>query len=151
MPSSEARVLIIENDDALRVMFFTVLRHQPLGVDTASSGEEAMEKVRTCDYALILLDVHLPDDEGQQFLTRFREFRPQTTTFIIAVKDPRVEMLIDPNLVNAVVNKPVEIDTLVDVVRECALVILPPEDPLSCPPSESEIRTRMDRESFQAN
>ena len=29
MPANEARVLVIEANDALRVMLFTVLRHQP--------------------------------------------------------------------------------------------------------------------------
>ncbi len=152
MPATEARVLIVEDNDVLRVMLFTVLRHQPLGVDTASTAEEAMEKVRTCDYALILLDMNLPDEEGEEFLRRFRDFRPQATSFILAVRDPRVDLTIEPGLVNAVVNKPLEIDTLADVVRECALVVTPPDDPLPCPPAESEIRGRIQRDdSFLPN
>src|SRR5947208_3128423 len=100
----ESRVLIIEDNDALRVILFTVLRHQPLGVDTAATAEEAMEKVRACDYALILLDMDLPDDEGQEFLRRFREFRPEATSFILAVRDPRSDLSLEPGLVNAIVN-----------------------------------------------
>ena len=145
MPATEARVLVIEDNDALRVMLFTVLRHQPLGVDTASNVEEAMEKVRSCDYALILLDMNLPEDESDEFLGRFRDFRPESTSFILAVCDPRITPAIEPGLVSAVVNKPLEIDTLADIVRECALVVPQPEDPLPCRPSESEVRTRLDR------
>src|SRR6266852_2709887 len=122
---SETRVLIIEDNDALRVVLFTVLRHQPLGVDTASSSEEAMEKVRTCDYALILLDMDLPNDDSEEFLRRFHDFRPGATSFILAVRSPRVDLPLESGLVSAVVNKPLEIDTLVDVVRECALVVPP--------------------------
>ncbi len=151
MPENEARVLIIEDNDALRAILFTVLRHQPLGVDTASSAEEATEKVRNCDYALIILDLNLSDGEAVEFLHRFRHFRPQSTSFILAVRDPRFNPVIDPNLVNAVVNKPLEIDTVVDVVRECALVVPPPEDPLPCPPAESELRAKLDREEFPVN
>jgi two-component system OmpR family response regulator len=145
MAATEPRVLIIENDDTLRVLLFTVLRHQPLAVDTAITADEALEKVRTCDYALILLDMHLPDDESKEFLRRFLEFRPQTTSFVLAVRDPRVDLIIEPDQVNAVVNKPLEIDTLADVVRECSLVVPQPEDPLPCPPAESEIRAQVDR------
>ena len=145
MTTSEARVLIIESDDALRVMFFTILRHQPLSVDTAASAAEAIEKVTTCDYALILLDMNLPDDEGPLFLRQFRAERPEATTFIIAVRDPARNVSIDPQVVNAILNKPIEIDTLADVVRECAIVVPPPEDPLPCPPAESEIRAQIDR------
>src|SRR5207245_9738108 len=88
MSPDAAKVLIIEDDDALRVMLFTILRHQPLGVDTAANADDAMAKVRECDYALILIDLNLPDDQSGQFLRRFRQERPQAPTFIIAVRDP---------------------------------------------------------------
>jgi len=145
MPTGEARVLIIEDNDALRVMLFTVLRHQPLGVDTAATADQALEKVLQCDYALILMDANLPNNESVQFVRVFREQRPEATTFIIAVRDPNVDITIDPNVVSAILNKPLEIDTLAEVVRECALVVPPPPDPLQCPPSESDVRSQMDR------
>ena len=152
MPANEARVLVIEPNDALRVLLFTVLRHQPLSVDTVANADDAMEKVTTCDYALILLDMNLPDGESEAFLRQYRQFRPESTSFILAVRDPRVDLTVDPQMVNAIVNKPLEIDTLADVVRECALVVPPPEEPLPCGPSESDIKLRFDRgESFLPN
>jgi CheY-like chemotaxis protein len=150
--NNDARVLIVENDDALRVMLFTVLRHQPLTVDTAMNGESAFAKVMSCDYALLLIDMNLPDDEATLFLRRFRDERPEATTFVIAVRDPRSEEPIDPGFADAVLNKPLEIDTLAELVRECACVVPPPDDPLPCPPSESEVRTKFDRSgSFYSN
>jgi two-component system response regulator PilR (NtrC family) len=144
MSATEARVLIIENNDALRAVLFTVLRHQPLGVDTAIGVEDALEKTRQCDYALILIDMNLPDDESKKFLIQFREERPEGTSFILAVRDPNLEVAIDSTHVNAIVNKPLEIDTLAHAVRECALVVPPPEEPLNCPPAESDFRSRFD-------
>jgi two-component system response regulator PilR (NtrC family) len=144
MSATEARVLIIEDNDALRAMLFTILRHQPLGVDTSVGAEDALEKTRQCDYALILIDMSLANGEGMTFLTRFREERPEATTFVLAVRDPNSEASIDAALVSAMVNKPLEIDTLADVVRECALVVPPPDDPLPCPPAESEFRSHFD-------
>jgi len=46
--------------------------------------------------------------------------------------------------VGATVNKPLEIDTLADVIRECAIVVPPPDEPLPCPPAESDFRARFD-------
>jgi DNA-binding response OmpR family regulator len=143
MPT-EARVLIIEDNDVLRAMLFTILRHQPLGVDTAVSAEDALEKTRLCDYALILIDMSLPDDEALSFLMRFRDERPEATTFILAVLDPTDDVSIDPKYVGATVNKPLEIDTLAHVIRECAIVVPPPDDPLPCPPAEGDFRGRFD-------
>jgi DNA-binding response OmpR family regulator len=149
MSSSEPRVLIIENNDALRAMLFTILRHQPVEVDTAVSAKDALKKVLTCDYALIVLDMDMSD--AGEFLIRFREERPEATSFVLAVRDARNEEFLDPEIVSAVLNKPLEIDTVAELVRECALVVPPPEDPLPCPPAETDIRTRMERGPYIAN
>ncbi|MBV9492739.1 MAG: response regulator transcription factor [Acidobacteria bacterium] len=147
--NDQPRVLILEDHDALRVLLFTVLRHQPLAVDTAASADEALEKTATCNYALILIDMNLPDNASPTFLRDFAERHPDATTFIIAVRDPKQDVVIDPNLADAVLNKPLEIDTLADVVRECALVVepAPAEEAMNCPPAESDVRARMDSNS----
>lgn len=149
---SDPRVLIIEDHDALRAMMFTVLRNQPLAVDTAASTDEALEKIATCDYALIVIDMAMAGNQAGAFLASFREAKPEATTFIIAVRDNN-ETFIDPLVVSAILNKPLEIDTLADVVRECAIAIPPPEEPSSthCPPAESAVRDAMDRGSSLAN
>ena len=146
---SEPRVLIVESNDALRAMIFTILRHQPIGVDTAASAEEAWQKVMTCDYALIVLDMDVPD--ASPFLSRFRDERPEATSFVLAVRDSRNEEFLDPDIVSAVLSKPLEIDTLAELVRECALVVPPPEDPLPCAPAESDIRARLERGPYITN
>jgi DNA-binding response OmpR family regulator len=148
--TSDPRVLIIEDHDALRAMLFTILRHQPLAVDTASSAAEGLDKVMTCDYALILIDMNLENDDSESFLKSFREARPEATTFIIAVRDANKDVFIDPEIVSAVLTKPLEIDTMAEVVRECAIVIEPPENPIPCPPAESELRSHMDT-NYEAN
>lgn len=146
---SEPRVLIVESNDALRAMLFTILRHQPIGVDTAATAEDAWQRVTTCDYALIVIDMDV--QSAGSFLSRFREERPEATSFVLAVRDPRSDEFLDPDAVSAVLNKPLEIDTLAELVRECALVVPPPEDPMPCAPAESDIRARMEREPHIAN
>ena len=110
-----------------------------------------MEKVRNCDYALIIIDMDLAAGGSHSFLETFHQERPQATTFIMAVRDPAHELPIEPELVNAMMNKPIEIDTLADVVRECALIVPPPPDPLPCPPAESEMRPRFDGDGSWPN
>lgn len=147
--SSEPRVLIVENNDALRALLFTILRHQPVSVDTAVSGSEALKKVLTCDYALIVVDMDVSD--SPEFLTQFRDERPEATSFVLAVRDGRNDEFLDPEIVSAVLNKPLEIDTLAELVRECAQVVPPPEDPLPCPAADSEVRTQMERGPYITN
>ena len=146
---SEPRVLIVESNDALRAMLFAILRHQPVGVDTASGADDAWQRVSTCDYALIIIDIDVAD--AVAFLNRFRTERPEATSFVLAVRDPRNDTFLDPAVVNAVLSKPLEIDTLAELVRECAPVVPLPDDPLDCQPAESDVRARMERGPFMTN
>ncbi|HYH09970.1 MAG TPA: response regulator [Thermoanaerobaculia bacterium] len=148
---SEPRVLVVESNDALRAMLFTILRHQPVSVDIAATAEEALRKVSQCDYALAVVDIDMENHGGEFFITQFREQRPEATTFLLAVRDPKNDAYLDPALVSAVLNKPLEIDLLADLVRECANVVPPPADPLHCPPADSDIRARMERGPYIAN
>lgn len=149
--ANESRVLIIEDNDVLRVMLFTILRHQPLAVDTATTADEAMEKTMVCDYALVLLDADLPDGAAVEFLDRFDAEHPDVPTFIVVVRSADSEAMVHARI-GAVLNKPLEIDTLAELVRECAAVVPSSTEPQQCPPSESEIRARLDRSgSFYSN
>src|ERR1043166_6948294 len=138
--NTESRVLIIEDNDVLRVMLFTILRHQPLAVDTATTAAEALQKAALCDYALVLIDADMPEGQAMEFINGFEAEYPEATTFIVGVRGPESEPLLHAR-VGAVLNKPLEIDTLAELVRECAAVVPPPEQPAEhCPPAESESR-----------
>ena len=143
------RILIVESNDVLRAMLFTILRHQPVGVDTAASAETALKKIKTCHYSIVVIDLDTPNSES--FLTGFREERPDAPTFVLAIRDPSREEPLDRELIAAVMNKPLEIDTLAELVRECAHIVPRPENPRSCPPAENDIRARMERGPYLAN
>ena len=144
------RVLIVEGNHVLRAMLFTILRHQPIGVDTAASAETALKKIKICTYAFILIDLDTPG--GETFLTQFREEHPDAPTFVLAIRDPiNDDQPLDPELISAVMSKPLEIDTVADLVRECAHVVPRPDDPRPCPPAENDIRARMERSPEMPN
>ncbi|HVR41744.1 MAG TPA: response regulator [Thermoanaerobaculia bacterium] len=146
-PKPQPRILVVEDHDVMRVMLFTILRHQPIGVDTAATVADALQRIRDCEYALLVIDMNMPDAEA--FLSRFHDEQPDAKTFVLAMRDPNSDVFTDPQVVSVVLNKPIEIDTLADLARECALVIPPPAEP--CPPSESDVRARMDRTPYTTN
>jgi DNA-binding response OmpR family regulator len=130
-------------------MLFTILRHQPIGVDTAATVDEAWDRIMSCDYALIVIDIDV--QQAATLLERFRGERPEATSFVLAVRDPRGDEFLDPDIVDAVLSKPLEIDMLAELVRECALVVPPPDEPLECPPAESDLRARLERAPYITN
>lgn len=66
------RLLIVEDDAALRRSLAATFREENFAVDTAVDGEEALEKAAAGTYDAIVLDVMLPKLDGWQVLERLR-------------------------------------------------------------------------------
>lgn len=66
-------VLIVEDDDALRRLLEAALQAPDRELVLASSAAEAARLATERTFALILLDLHLPDGDGRGLLARWRE------------------------------------------------------------------------------
>ncbi|HVU18400.1 MAG TPA: response regulator transcription factor [Candidatus Didemnitutus sp.] len=66
------RILVVEDDPALRDSLAATLREENYAVDTAEDGEVGLFKARESPYDLILLDVMLPRIDGWQMLEWLR-------------------------------------------------------------------------------
>ena len=74
MLPARKHVLVVEDDSAIRALLHDVLRHSGYTVQTAQSGDEALERMRDQRPDLVLLDLMLPGMNGWTFLrTRERE------------------------------------------------------------------------------
>lgn len=62
------RVLVVEDDQFLRDLYVELLKGERLTVDEAIDGEEALAKMQTGGYDLVLLDIGLPKMDGLQVL-----------------------------------------------------------------------------------
>lgn len=71
-------ILIVEDDTAIREGLEYCLKSEGFKVKTASTGEEAKQKLNHVD--LILLDINLPDSNG---FTLFPEIQKQTSAPVI--------------------------------------------------------------------
>ena len=59
-----ARVLLAEDNPINREVALELLQRVNLSVDTAENGREALEKIRTNRYDLVLMDVQMPEMDG---------------------------------------------------------------------------------------
>ena len=66
------RVLLIEDDDAMAEALVDALSRRGLSVDRARASEEAEAYLGAIDYAAVLLDLGLPDEDGIALLARMR-------------------------------------------------------------------------------
>lgn len=81
-----ARILLVEDDPALRRGLVATLRAS-YAVDEAADGSSALEFARGEPYALIILDVGLPDLSGFEVLKRLRQRGCKTPVLILTARD----------------------------------------------------------------
>lgn len=67
------KILLVDDDSFLRDMYATKFTESGHEVDTAKSGEEALEKIRKSTYDVMLLDVVMPGISGIDLLKKTRE------------------------------------------------------------------------------
>jgi two-component system, OmpR family, response regulator len=65
-------VLVVEDEAKLVALLREGLRRRGMGVDVATTGEEALLRATTTDYDVILLDVMLPGPDGFEVCRRLR-------------------------------------------------------------------------------
>src|SRR5436305_1176001 len=81
--SMQASILIVDDDRASVVAMEDVLRDLGARLVTASSGEEALERVLEHDFAAILMDVRMPGMDGFAAARSIRERSGSRNTPII--------------------------------------------------------------------
>ena len=68
-----SRVLIVDDDDYLRKVLISQLRHEGVvDLEEATKAGEAFDKVDRFKPDLILLDIQLPDGNGFDICTKLR-------------------------------------------------------------------------------
>ena len=66
-----ARILVVEDDHDLNKAYCIILKHEGHDVVEAYDGQEALEKVKSFEPELILLDLLMPIMGGLEFLKKW--------------------------------------------------------------------------------
>jgi DNA-binding response OmpR family regulator len=80
----EQRVLLVEDDASIASMVADILRHDGFDVTVVTRGNEALDALRTCQYATAILDVMLPDMDGIGIMRAIRE-DPATASIVVVM------------------------------------------------------------------
>lgn len=80
-------ILIIDDDEAIRMSLGLLLKKAGYAVDVASNPEEALQKVRQRTYDIILMDMNYSREtsgrEGIELLMKTKIFQPETPVILI--------------------------------------------------------------------
>jgi PAS domain S-box-containing protein len=80
-----SRILIVDDDHALLLSLpqTVALRLPEATIETASSGQEAIEKIKAADYDAIVTDLKMPGMDGLALMRAIQQIRPRTPTLLI--------------------------------------------------------------------
>lgn len=115
----EKRILIVDDDDAIRALLTTVLRRRGFRVDTARNGMDALERLNACRYALIVLDLMMPRMNGYEVLAHLSAMPANARPFVLVLTAGLEQRKFDTSMVVGTIQKPFDIELLVDTVAGC--------------------------------
>lgn len=70
---SQGRILVIDDERAIRSTLKDILEYEKFEVDEAQDGLIALEKMGVQEYALILCDIKMPEMDGMEVLEKAQE------------------------------------------------------------------------------
>ena len=84
--SRQIRILIVEDEEAIRAGLIDVLVFHGFETDAVATGTEGLEKALTGRFDLILLDVMLPGIDGFEICNRIRQQDRQQPVIMLTAK-----------------------------------------------------------------
>ena len=119
-------VLLVEDDPTLQMLGARQFQILGVGLDIATCGASAIEKVKTNTYELVLMDLGMPDMSGIEAAMHIREFEQKNgrkRVLIVAMtafseREQALAVGMDD-----FIQKPVLLDALAAVVRKWAPAI----------------------------
>jgi len=123
MSRNEKPYVLLVDDNEATCALMTALLQREFAVETAFDGFDAIERLKTRQYAAILLDLRMPRLDGFGVLDHLREHAPDTVKRVLivsaALHEREVERLRGYD-VCGVIRKPFEVEALLDAVKSCA-------------------------------
>lgn len=115
------RVLIADDDPEVRLLLSTALRQKDLSIDEAETGRQALDLLRTNAYAVLLLDLMMPEVDGLSVLDAIRSDLPNPPVVLVVTGASRqlIEQ-VDTSRVHGIVRKPFDPIEVASIVAACA-------------------------------
>jgi len=121
------RVLLVDDDEAVRSMMTATLEHKGFEVVPAASVTEALKLITTESFDVLITDLHMPNpSDGFAVVTAMRHSQPDCLTLLVSGY-PDVKSAMDAILLEAddIIVKPFEAGKLAEMVHEKLLLRKP--------------------------
>jgi two-component system response regulator VanR len=113
----KGRVLVVDDEPAIRALVAKIVERAGHPVESARDGAEAIERLDSNEYAVVVLDLMMPNVDGYA-LIEYIKTRPQKHPAIIVISagDTAALRRLDGSMVHSILRKPFDIDVLGDLI-----------------------------------
>ena len=113
------RILIVDDDDLVASSFQGIMGSEGFEVDTSLNGEDAIKQVRETSYDLVILDIKLPDINGDEVAKEIRKFN-DSVSLVFITGHPFLQKCIDilDLRVSDILLKPITPEELLFTVKD---------------------------------
>jgi len=73
MSEQNRLILVVDDDDDCRMMVETILSNADFQVETAANGLDCLEKLKTIQPALVILDIMMPEMNGYEVVEKMKK------------------------------------------------------------------------------
>ena len=113
------KLLIVDDEKNIRESIIRLLKAKGYDTEGAESGTEALQKIRSKSFDLIVVDFMMPGIDGLETFRRAKEINPEIKAIMLTgYGAPEREIEVKELGVKKFVRKPVTIEQLVDVVND---------------------------------
>lgn len=81
--AAKNKILVVDDEDALRTVLSAELEGEGYQVSTAADGDEAIKIIGTQQFHLILLDIKMPNVDGFEVLRFVKQHQPTTKVIML--------------------------------------------------------------------
>src|ERR1700679_2273430 len=124
MASSEEqtvqKILLVDDDDAVREMMSQSLESKGFEVVAVSGVAEALKSIATESFEVVITDLHMPNPgDGFTVISAMRHSQPEALTLLLSGY-PDTKSAMEAIILEAdeIVVKPIEVKRLAELVRE---------------------------------
>jgi DNA-binding response OmpR family regulator len=119
--SDKGRVLVADDEAAIRALVAKIIERAGFAVDTARDGREAIDKHNESEYDVLVIDLMMPNIDGYGVVDFLRERGgPQPAVILVTAADAAAVRKLDGAFVHSVLRKPFDIDVLADLISAAA-------------------------------
>ena len=113
------KILIVDDENSMRVTLAAILRDEGYQAATAATGEEALELCSREDFSVVLLDVRMPGIGGVEAFRRIRRHHEGVRVILMSAYgvDALRDAALDEGAI-AFLPKPLDLEMMIDLIRD---------------------------------